>query len=49
MKLENTNLNEAEVWNDDSGVFLPDGTISDEELLEGDIYDEKSHGETSNQ
>lgn len=36
----NYNLDEAEIWTDDSYVFEYDGTITEEELLEGDIYNE---------
>ena len=38
--MKNYNLEEAEIWTNDSCVFENDGTITEEELLEGDIYDE---------
>lgn len=36
----NFNMEEAEIWTNDSCVFENDGTITEEELLEGDIYHE---------
>lgn len=38
--MKNYNLEEAEIWTNDSCVFENDSTITEEELLEGDIYDE---------
>lgn len=38
--MNNYNLDEAEIWTDNSCVFENDGTITDEELLKGDIYNE---------
>lgn len=44
MDLKNFNLEQAEVWDENEGcVFRNDGTISDEELLEGDIYREEDN------
>ena len=35
------NMNEAELWIKDSPVYENDGTLTEEEVLEGDIYEEE--------
>lgn len=43
MELKNFNLDEAEIYDENNGcVFENDGTISNEELMEGDIFDEEA-------
>ena len=44
MDLKNINLDQAEIYDPNGGcVFENDGTISYEELLEGDIYREEDN------